>query len=166
MRKQSCFSIKNHCAQVICVILLIGSNAVKRIKIESNCKSLFQILNWFSNRRRGIQIYIHSLHTTVAATIPRIYLQTQPTLPTTTMAFNGSVLVGDGPQSKRLCTGKAPENNDPGHNNNKVNIYQIYAFPMKWFFFWFFFIRNRNSHRNDFIDVCILIAMRILYVID
>ncbi|XP_037034053.1 heterogeneous nuclear ribonucleoprotein L isoform X2 [Bradysia coprophila] len=34
------------------------------------------------------------------------------------MAFNGSGLVGDGPQSKRLCTGKPGENNDSGNNNN------------------------------------------------
>lgn len=39
-----------------------------------------------------------------------------------TMAFNGSgAAVGDGPLSKRLCTGKLAENNETGHNNNKVS---------------------------------------------
>lgn len=37
------------------------------------------------------------------------------------MAFNGSgAIAGDGPQSKRLCTGKL-EAIETGHNNNKVS---------------------------------------------
>lgn len=44
------------------------------------------------------------------------------------MAFNGSsAIAGDGPVSKRLCTGKLPEQLDTGHNNNKVSQFSAFS---------------------------------------